>query len=184
MRNERVYELLNDIPDMELYSGAVYTAKWWCELFIEKLQDEGDTENRDKLKSLVASDQYYSAMSFISDCFNISFEVNELSEASVIHSKNYYNCKLGCLMSERLVLMSNIEKCKHLFSSEKQNTLEAYRNALASIEYIVRNNEFEKEEMESIIDTYMYILKYYGKLFEDLKNSYRANKGKEEKKND
>lgn len=174
----KVYELLNDIPDMKLYSGDIYDGEYWCKIFMKRFREEGDTGNCDTLMSLSTRRLYYLAMSFISDCFNISFEVNELAETSTIHSKSYYKTKLGCLISERLVLMSNIEKCKHLFSSEKQNTLETYRNALASIEYIVRNNEFEKEEMESIIDTYMYILKYYGKLFEDLKDKVRESKGK------
>ena len=184
MRNERVYELLNDIPDMELYSGAVYTAKWWCELFIEKFQDEGDTENRDKLKSLVASDQYYSAMNFISDYFNVDFELDEITSASIIHSRKYYKIKLDCLMCESLVLTSNIEKCKHLFSKEERATLEMHRNALAYIYCIVEHNEPSKEEMQAIIKTYKYILERYGKLFEDLKNKVRESKGKEEKKND
>lgn len=176
MKNERVYELLNDIPDMELYSGDIYNGEYWCKIFMKKFRDEGDTDNCYRLMSLSTRNLYYLAMDFISDCFNVDFEVRELAGAKVIKPKNHYKIKLGCLISERLVLLSNIEKCKHLFSSEKQNTLEAYRNTLASIEYIVKHNEFRKEEMESIIDTYTYILERYGKAFEDLKNNYRANK--------
>ena len=184
MKNERVYELLDSIPDMELYSGAVYTAEWWCRIFIEKFQDEGDTENRDKLKSLVASGRFNSAMNFISDYFNVDFERNELTAASVIHSKGFYKAKFGCLMSEKLVLISNIENCKHLFSKEEQNNLKTYRYALTNIEYIVEHNEPSKETFNAIIKTYTYILGYYGETFEKLKNKVRESKGKEEKKND
>lgn len=184
MRNERVYELLDSIPDMELYSGTVYTAEWWCRIFIEKFQDEGDSENRDKLKSLVASDQYYSAMNFISDYFNVDFELNEIAPTSIIHPRMFYTNKLGRLMSESLVLTSNIEKCKHLFSKEERTTLEIHRNALSYIYCIVKHNEPIKETIQVIIKTYNYILESYGKAFENAKNNYRANKGKEENKND
>ena len=184
MRNERVYELLDSIPDMELYAGTVYTAEWWCRIFIEKFQDEGDTENRDKLKSLVASGQFNSAMDFISDYFNVGFELSELAPTRVIYSKMFYENALSCLMSEKLVLTSNIERCKHLFSKEERVTLEIYSTALAYIFHIVKHNKPSKETMQAIVKTYEYILKSYGKAFENAKDNYKVNKGKEEKKND
>lgn len=184
MRNERVYELLNDIPDMELYSGDIYNGEYWCKIFIEKFQDEGDTENCDRLMSLSTRKLYYLAIDFISDYFNIDFAVRELAETRVIHSKSYYNCKLGCLMSEKLVLTSNIERCKHLFSKEERVMLEIYSTALAYIFHIVKHNETSKETMQAIVKTYNYILESYGKAFENAKSNYKVNKGKEEKKND
>ena len=123
-------------------------------------------------------------MNFISDYFNVSFEIYGLAPTKAIYSKMFYENALGCLMSEKLVLISNIDRCRHLFSKKEQGILDKYRNALVNIDYIVKYNEPNKEEIQTIVKTYEYILKHYGKAFEDLKNNYRANKGKRGKKND